>query len=213
MGNALAVISIAVGVALIGRDIDHGKEQAAEIKVESTGVGVGAGDSEQFGLVVSGEQRGTSTLDGPEVDPDRRVQGDTDVEVPVASVSEARVEAKEVPVRIASSGYRAYSREEIVSIICGYSWPCDEAVRVVYGPTPPNRKAPNGCPTGESGGNPRAHNQKDPNGGSFGLFGVNGIHAGKVGGNLQALFDPATNIRVAYQIWQDRGWEAWSCQP
>lgn len=43
-----------------------------------------------------------------------------------------------------------------------------------------------------------------------GLLQVNCVHVGKVGGNLAALFDPATNIRVAYQIYSTQGIGAWS---
>lgn len=44
-----------------------------------------------------------------------------------------------------------------------------------------------------------------------GLFQVNATyHLAKVGGNLNALYDPATNIRIAYGIYAARGnWSAW----
>ncbi len=44
----------------------------------------------------------------------------------------------------------------------------------------------------------------------YGLFQVNSIHADLVGGNLNALYDPVTNIRAAYQIYEGGGWKAWS---
>lgn len=44
----------------------------------------------------------------------------------------------------------------------------------------------------------------------YGLFQVNSVHAAEVGGNLAALYDPATNIRVAYTIYSGSGWRAWS---
>ena len=99
---------------------------------------------------------------------------------------------------------------DVRALICEYDWPCAEALAVVYGPTPPNRDAPIGCPNGESGGDPWA-----VGGTSRGLFQVNGAaHAGRVGGDLDALFDPATNVRVAYAIWRDNaGWGPWSCRP
>lgn len=44
----------------------------------------------------------------------------------------------------------------------------------------------------------------------YGLFQVNSIHADMVGGNLDALRDPATNIDTAYKIYSGSGWRAWS---
>lgn len=59
----------------------------------------------------------------------------------------------------------------------------------------------------ESGGNTAAHSPTD----DYGLMQVNSVHAGKVGGNLSALFDPATNLQIAKQIRDGSGWSAWSC--
>lgn len=45
----------------------------------------------------------------------------------------------------------------------------------------------------------------------YGRMQINSIHADKVNGDLNALLDPETNIRVAKQIrdsWQ--GWNAWT---
>jgi hypothetical protein len=64
------------------------------------------------------------------------------------------------------------------------------------------------CPNGESTGNPNAFNA-----GNYGLFQINAVHAAKVGGPLEWLFDPAVNVRVAYQIWSDQGWGPWACRP
>lgn len=58
----------------------------------------------------------------------------------------------------------------------------------------------------ESGCNPSAHSPTADRG----LMQINQVHAAKVGGNLNALFDPATNVRVAYQVYQGAGWSAWS---
>lgn len=44
----------------------------------------------------------------------------------------------------------------------------------------------------------------------FGRFQVNSVHAAKVGGNLQALLDADTNVRIAAQIKASSGWSAWS---
>lgn len=50
----------------------------------------------------------------------------------------------------------------------------------------------------------------------YGLMQVNSIHAGMVGGDVEQLRDPQTNIRVAYAVYQGSlertgdGWKAWS---
>ena len=117
-----------------------------------------------------------------------------------------RIDAPRDPGAAAPAHWTA---AEVEALICAMDWPCAEALAVVYGPTPPNREAPYGCPNGESGGNPRA-----VGGTSRGLFQINGsAHAARVGGDLDALFDPATNVRVAYAIWLDQGWRPWSCRP
>lgn len=71
----------------------------------------------------------------------------------------------------------------------------------------------------ESGGNPRAHNKNAATGdNSYGLWQINMI--GGMGPerrkrfglpNNEALFDPATNARVAYGLFKSRGsWRDWS---
>jgi len=97
----------------------------------------------------------------------------------------------------------------IIDLICSYPWPCQEALAVVYGPTPPNNQAPEGCPTGESGGNPSASNA-----GNEGLFQVNrAAHARRLRLG-ESLLDPVVNVRVAYDIFLDNaGWGPWSCRP
>lgn len=39
---------------------------------------------------------------------------------------------------------------------------------------------------------------------------VNSVHADRVGGNLAALLDPVTNIKVAYEIYSEQGWCPWT---
>lgn len=56
----------------------------------------------------------------------------------------------------------------------------------------------------ESGGNPTAVN---PSSGAAGLFQVMPFWWAEFGGDR---FDPATNVRVANQIWQRQGYRAWS---
>jgi soluble lytic murein transglycosylase-like protein len=61
----------------------------------------------------------------------------------------------------------------------------------------------------ESGFTPGA---VSPDGANHGLMQVNNVHLWRVGGDVNALYDPATNIRVAYAIYQDAGgFGPWSC--
>lgn len=57
----------------------------------------------------------------------------------------------------------------------------------------------------ESGCNPSAASPSCDSG----LMQINCVHSAKVNGNLAALKDPATNIRVAYQIYSAQGWNPW----
>lgn len=68
----------------------------------------------------------------------------------------------------------------------------------------------------ESGGNPRAHNPTPPDD-SYGLWQINML--GSMGpdrrkryglSSNEDLYQPATNARVAYGIWQGSGWKAWT---
>ena len=99
------------------------------------------------------------------------------------------------------------------ALICAYGWPCQEALAVIYGPTPPNAYAPNGCGSGESGGNPNAYNA-----GNYGLLQINyASHVDKllrVTGSTDPalLFIPEVNLDVGYIIWQEQGWGPWSCR-
>lgn len=58
----------------------------------------------------------------------------------------------------------------------------------------------------ESGGNPAAWNQRGED--SRGLFQINA--AAHPQWAALDLFDPATNARVAYQLWQAQGWSPWT---
>lgn len=45
----------------------------------------------------------------------------------------------------------------------------------------------------------------------YGLMQINSIHSDMVGGNLTALLDPATNIKIAYSLSKGgQDWTAWS---
>lgn len=68
----------------------------------------------------------------------------------------------------------------------------------------------------ESGGDPRSHNPTPPDD-SYGLWQINML--GSMGPDRRKrfklksnedLYDPATNARVAYGIFQGSGWKAWT---
>jgi len=79
-------------------------------------------------------------------------------------------------------------------LVAQYPWPVAEALSVLR------------C---ESEGDAAAYRD-----GNYGLFQINSIHAWRVGGDLAALFDPTTNVRVAFEVWRDNaGWGPWACEP
>lgn len=43
-----------------------------------------------------------------------------------------------------------------------------------------------------------------------GLMQINSVHIAKVNGDLNALYDPATNIRIGYSVYLSQGWKAWT---
>ena len=63
--------------------------------------------------------------------------------------------------------------------------------------------------TCESGGHPDAYNA-----GSMGLMQINySAHVNLVGPDASVLYDPATNVQIAFEIWSDSRWIPWSCKP
>lgn len=65
----------------------------------------------------------------------------------------------------------------------------------------------------ESGGNPTKDNAGLNADGSvdYGLMQINSIHADMVGGNLELLREPATNIKIAYSLSKGgQDWTPWS---
>ncbi len=63
----------------------------------------------------------------------------------------------------------------------------------------------------ESGGNPSAKNINRNGTQDSGLFQINDVHLGRVGGDRSRLMDPATNIKVAADIYKEQGWRPWVC--
>lgn len=60
--------------------------------------------------------------------------------------------------------------------------------------------------TAESGLNPSSISPTH----DYGLCQINQVHRKRVGGDLQKLLDPETNIRVASDIWREQGFSPWS---
>lgn len=112
-------------------------------------------------------------------------------DVPKVGTVEGTLEARRVAVTPQGGG--AAGREAWRPMVCAYDWPCEQALSVMW------------C---ESTGNPRAES-----GGNIGLFQINRIHSGMVGGDASRLYDPATNVRIAHEIWVGSGWRPWGCRP
>lgn len=59
----------------------------------------------------------------------------------------------------------------------------------------------------ESGLNPRAANWRDANGGSHGLFQINGVHRGKL--DWGRIYDPHYNTLAAWRLYKGAGLSPW----
>ena len=84
---------------------------------------------------------------------------------------------------------------DLEDLLALYAWPVDEAFKIA------------GC---ETGGTFDPSLESDD--GSLGLFQINyASHAARVEAREQ-LFDPAENVRVAFEVWRDNaGWRGpWS---
>lgn len=95
---------------------------------------------------------------------------------------------------------------EIEHLVCSYDWPCLQALNIMW------------C---ESGGRPGAINMwtgtADPYDGVFGLYQIAlPLHSGLVAQYGGDVFNPATNIAVAYHLWLGNGrswYPDWACTP
>lgn len=76
-------------------------------------------------------------------------------------------------------------------LVCApqHVWPCGQALSVME------------C---ESTNNPRAYKA-----GNYGLFQINQIHGARVGWDLDLLYDPETNVRIAHDLYRASGWTPW----
>ena len=63
----------------------------------------------------------------------------------------------------------------------------------------------------ESNGRPDAVNQNTNKSTDYGLFQINSVHSQRVDGDLESLFDPTTNVRVASEIYSEQGFNPWVC--
>lgn len=97
--------------------------------------------------------------------------------------------------------YEPPSAPTIPEILCSFDWPCAEATAVAYGPTA-------NCPHGESTGNPYARN-----GQYLGLYQLASHWFSYYGYDVNDWADPWTNAAVAFALYEDSGWQPWSCAP
>jgi LysM repeat protein len=120
--------------------------------------------------------------------------------------------ARRTPTPTAIPG-RYLSRTNVRALVRKYSWPTNEALTVVFGPTPPNPRSPIGCPNGESAGNTRSVGLY----GERGLFQIHVVHRWRFerrGWSWSDAFVAEKNVEIAYEIYAEaRGWWPWSCRP
>lgn len=101
-------------------------------------------------------------------------------------------QAQPAPVAVSSASTGA-GCEAYRGLVAQYNWNVNIALAVM--------KAESGC---NPGGPPSPTCDR-------GLMQVNCVHSAAVGGNLDALYDPATNMRVAYAIYTGAGgWTPWT---
>ena len=81
--------------------------------------------------------------------------------------------------------------EQYKPLVAQYSWPVETVMAIMY--------AESGCRSDALSAT-----------GDRGLMQINWVHSAKVGGDLTKLYDPATNLAVAYQIYQASGFSPWS---
>jgi len=82
--------------------------------------------------------------------------------------------------------------KDVNELIESYDWDVDVAKAVMMA---------------ESGGDPKAYNPEWHRScqGSYGAFQIACVHEG----NPEKLYDLKYNVRRAYEIWKEKGWEPW----
>lgn len=107
----------------------------------------------------------------------------------------ARSETRPVPSPDPAPQPQVQGGDSITDLICSYGWDCQTALRVFR------------C---ESGLNPAAVSP----GGDLGIAQVNPIHRGRwesMGYTRGDMLTAGPNLAVAWSIWSEVGWRAWSC--
>ena len=105
----------------------------------------------------------------------------------VSQSKRQQVVAKQVKQQV----YYSVGCEKYRAEVSKYGWNVDVAMNVMY--------AESGCRSNALSAT-----------GDRGLMQINWVHSAKVGGDLDKLYDPQTNIAVAYQIYSASGWTPWS---
>jgi len=102
---------------------------------------------------------------------------------------------------VAEPTYQKQTDDEWEELIAKY-FPADQVVNAIK-----VMRCESGVPDRVS--KPNRNGTRD-----YGLMQINSIHAWRVGGDLNALLDPDTNIRVASEIYQDarNSWQPWTCK-
>lgn len=99
---------------------------------------------------------------------------------------EEAAQATKVATQKVATQVVSYNIEQWRPIVAKYPWPVEEAMLTM---------------TRESGGNPRAVSATD----DHGLF---QIHNGLTNYG-PAIYDPETNVQIAYKMYAARGWRPW----
>ena len=79
----------------------------------------------------------------------------------------------------------------VAALIAAYPWPQEQAIAVAR------------CENREL--DPSIISDSE----DYGIFQINAVHAARVAGDLTRLLIAEVNVRVAYEIWSEEGWEPW----
>jgi Lysozyme like domain len=87
------------------------------------------------------------------------------------------------------------------AIVCSEPWPCGEAIAVAA------------CESGTDA-NGRLDGNWATNGGNYGLYQINAIHAGNWPDFWENWMNPERNAEWAFELWSHEGWAPWgACAP
>lgn len=209
--RALAVVLVAAGIAAVGaekagfRGPEHEESETAMAFAEVRDGGregvlvLPASQALPGGPVQAAVVTGGVDVPGVQV-PVRADRADDDQQsLPAAvyNVIVPRLSRDGTPVPPTPTVVPTPVGRSIEAVICSVPWPCGEALAVAR------------C---ESGLNPAAHNRGSDARGLFQLLWR--YHAWRFAGGDP--FDPETNVRAAFGLWQERGWQPWivgGCRP